>query len=113
MNDYQRGYWDAMTWMLVQKMANSVSLALVARQHRLTPLDVVVRIAQFVDKRIAEKGVIIDRHDTMADIRNWMLANIVWEICEGVFPEVVAARYAMKVRDMVMVISQWGLVLAE
>ncbi|KIV81682.1 hypothetical protein PV11_03852 [Exophiala sideris] len=113
MNDYQRGYWDATTLTLVVKMANNISLALVARQHRLTPLDIIVRIAQFVDKGIAKNGVIVDRQDTMTNIRNWMLGNIVWEICEGVFPEVVAARYSLSVRDMTTTIAQWGLVLAE
>ncbi|KAI1608485.1 hypothetical protein EDD36DRAFT_448301 [Exophiala viscosa] len=113
MNDYQRGYWDAITDQLVKKMAASISLALVARQHRLTPLDVVVRIAQFVDIRIAKKQVVVDRQDTLVDICNWILGSMVWEICEGVFPEVVAARYSLSVRDMTMTIAQWGLVLAE
>ncbi|KAK4937477.1 hypothetical protein LTR10_021929 [Elasticomyces elasticus] len=113
MNDYQRGYWDAITLTLVAKMANNISLALVARRHRLTPLDIIVRIAQFVDIGIVKNGVVVDRQETMADIRNWMLGSIVWEICEGVFPEVVAARYSLSVRDMTTTIAQWGLVLAE
>lgn len=136
MTDYQRGWWDSETVHMAHKMANCVSLSLVARQHRVTPRDVVVRIAQYAERRrmgerrggggfaFATHNIIIinnnsnsnsnnrqQQHPTSAveEVRVWILGSMVWEICEGVFPEGVARRYAFTVRDMIMTIAQWGL----
>ena len=112
MNEYQRGFWDAETLHITHKLANNISLALVSRQHRMTPVDVVVRIAQLTEKRIKERRLTISPCPTTGgEVRNWMLGSMVWEICEGVFPEVVAARYAFSVRDMASCIAQWGLAM--
>lgn len=112
MNDYERGFWDAESLHITHKLANNISLALVCRQHRMALLDVVVRIAQLTEKRIEERQLTISpRPTTGEEVRNWMLGSMVWEICEGVFPEVVAARYAFSVRDMALCIAQWGLAM--
>ncbi|KAK5561913.1 hypothetical protein LTR46_000718 [Exophiala xenobiotica] len=112
MNEYQRGFWDAETLHVTHKLANNISLALVSRQHRMRPLDMVVRIAQLTEKRIKKKHVTISPSPTTGgEVRDWMLGSMVWEICEGVFPEVVAARYAFSVRDMASSIAQWALAM--
>ncbi|KIW19083.1 hypothetical protein PV08_03375 [Exophiala spinifera] len=128
MTDYQRGWWDSETVHLVHKMANNVSLSLVARQHRITPRDVVVRIAQYTERRMFERGIATQNNNnnnnnngssgnnnlrltSAEEVRVWLLGSMVWEVCEGVFPEVVAARYTFTVRDMIITIAQWALCL--
>lgn len=128
MTDYQRGWWDSETVHMMRKMANNISLSLVARQHRVTPRDVVVRIAQHVERKMDEFGFATQDNNNSSngnngntntnnnypptnamELRVWLLGSMVWEICEGVFPEVVASRYAFTVRDMIETIAQWGL----